>query len=165
MAFPITYATYSASTGLVTTSAGLATTFTGLVLTNPINSPVQLQLTSVTILPVVAQTAALQVGLSLGFNGTTAVTQTTPITPASNLVLGPQQPGKGLAASAATLPTATILGPLITELETGAITTVPVAGIVYPVNIVISPGGYVATYTSAASVASSLAFSFTWQEG
>ena len=164
-------AIYAGATGAITTSAGLATTYTGLVLTNPIGSPVTLTVEQVSIAPIVAQAAARIIGLMVGYSGTTAQTQTTPITPTPVAPVGAfSGSGAGLLASAATITTPT-LAMLLGELDTGAITVVTANIQVIPMRnnngdplIVIPPGGYVAFYTSTASTASSLAFSFTWGE-
>jgi hypothetical protein len=164
MSIPALYSTYSGATGPVTTTAGTATTYTGLVLTNPLNSPVSLQLYSCGFAPLVAQTSALSLGIMTG-NADVAVTQTTPITPVGALT--EEGSGFGLLASSATLPLTPAVLLLLGSLLTGAITTVPQGGgliNLIPYNIILLPGSYVAFYTSAASVATSLAFSFTWGE-
>ena len=150
--------------GGVTTTAGFATTLTGLCLTNPIGSNVNLVMRRVKYGSLIAQTAALEFGLQTGFNLATAVTQTTPAVVASNFVGQPA--GVGLLSSAVTLPTAPTRLILIDTILTGAITTGIFGGNQYELadSIVIPPGGYVATYTSAASVASSLVFGFVWEE-
>lgn len=158
---------YSGISGAVTTTAGTATTYTGLVLTNPLNSRVNLILQGLGYAPLVAQTAAIQLGVMLGYNATTAVTQTTPVTPTSNYVGGAT--GYGLLATAATLPTAPTVAILLGSLLTGAITTVPQGGEFIDLNdgqslIVVPPGGYLAFWTSAASVASSLSLGIQWGE-
>ena len=153
-----------ANTAGVTTSAGFATTCTGLILTNPTGSTVNLVLNKVSYAALVAQTAALIFGLQTGVNPAAQVTQTTPIVPAGNFVGQPQ--GQGLLASAATLSVAPTRLILLDSLLTGAITTLPQGGKMIDMegSLVIPPGGFVATYTSAASVASSLAFGFQWEE-
>jgi hypothetical protein len=167
MAVSIIQAPYSGASGLVTTTAALATTYTGLVLSNPVASTVQLVIQSVSYAPVVAQTSDLTLGLMFGYNSTTNVTQTSPITVVSGVVGGAI--GRGLLANAATLPTAPVLALVLGSLATGAISTVPNDGGFYNLNdgtplIVIPPGGYVAWYTSAASVASSLNLCIQWTE-
>lgn len=167
MAIPYHQGIYSGSTGAVTTSAALATTYTGLCLTNPINSPVSLVLQAISYVPVVAQAAARQLGIMGGYSATTAVTQTTPITPTCNYLGGTA--GYGLLASAATLPAAPTLMFLVAALLTAAITTAPAINGFIDLDdgqplVVIPPGAYLCFYTSTASTASSLAFSFQWGE-
>jgi hypothetical protein len=113
---------------------------------------------------VVAQAAAILIGIQTGFNSGTAVTQTTPLVPLSNFVGQPA--GVGLIASAVTLPTAPTRLILLGSLTTSAITTQIGGGNVIDMegSIVIPPGGYAAFYTSAASAASSLAFGMHWEE-
>ena len=61
-------------------SVGLATTYTGLCLYNPAGSGVNLVLNKVTAAFPVAPAAALAVGIMVGYNASTNVTHTTPIT-------------------------------------------------------------------------------------
>jgi len=153
-----------ATTAPVTTSAGFATTLTGFCLTNPISSNVNLVVNKISWAELVAQTAALTLGIQTGYNTATAVTQTTPLVPLSNFVGQPA--GVGLIASAVTLPTAPTRLILLGSLVTGAITTQIGGGNVVDLegSLIIPPGGYAAFYTSAASVASSLAFGMQWEE-
>ena len=148
----------------VTTTVGFATTLTGMCLANPIGSTVNLVLERVKYATVVAQTAALVFGLQTGYNNNSNVTQTTPLVPLSNFVGQPA--GQGLIASSVTLPTAPTRLILLDTLTTGAITVAMQGGNQYDLegSVVIPPGGYCATYTSAASVASSLVFGFVWEE-
>ena len=148
----------------VTTTAGFATTYTGFCLTNPIGSNVNLVLSKVTYGALVAQTAALVLGIMTGYNNTTAVTQTTPLVPLGNFAGQPA--GVGLIASSVTLPSAPTRLILLDTLLTGAITTSVTGGKVVDLegSVVLPPGGYAAFYTSAASVASSLAFGGMWEE-
>lgn len=164
---PYNQGIYSGTSGAVTTTVGAATTYTGLCLTNPLNSPVTIVLQAMSYAPLVAQTAALQFGIMGGFNSTTQVTQTTPGTVVNNYLGGPV--GFGLLATAATLPTAPKVMFLLDSLITGPITTAPQGGGFIDLDdgqplVVIPPGGYLCFYTSAASVASSLSFSFQWGE-
>lgn len=148
----------------VTTSAGFATTHTGLCLSNPIGSGKNIVLLKVKYGAIVAQAAAISLGIQTGYSASTNVVHTTPMVPLSNLVGSPA--GVGLIDSASTLPIAPTRIILIDTLLTGAITTTPIGGNQYDFNgsIVIPPGGFVATYTSAASTAASLVFGFTWEE-
>lgn len=149
----------------VTTTVGLATTYTGLCLSNPIGSNVNIVLNKAGYGFLVAFPAASTIGLMVGFNGSTNVTHTTPVTPRNQFINGPS--GVGLLDSAATLPTACTLNTIFGAGLTGAITTVP--GVYNGVidlegSIILPPGGYVAFYTSTISGASGCAFSFQWQE-
>lgn len=148
----------------VTTTAAFATTYTGYCLSNPIASTVNLVLTKVSYTPVVAQTAALILGIMTGYSSSTNVTHTTALVPLSNFVGQPA--GTGLIDSSATLPIAPTRLILLDTLLTGAITTTTSGGRLIDMegSVVIPPGGFAAFYTSAASVASSLAFSMMWEE-
>lgn len=147
----------------VTTSVGASLTHTGLCLTNPTGSGVNLVLNTVGIAELVAPAAASIIALATGFSPT-AVTQTTPIVPQGNFVGNVQ--GSGLLASAAILPVAPtvrhVLGAMGTVAATGfglVTQTHELKGV-----IIIPPGGYLCTFTSTASGASGMAFSFTWEE-
>ena len=151
--------------GQVTTVA-LATTYTGLNLTNPIGSGVNIVLNKAGWAFLVAPAAAVAIGLMAGYNASTAVTQTTPVTPKANLI-GTGPIPKGLLASSVTLPTAPTLVTVLGADLTAAITTAPAgaAGIIdLEGSIILPPGGYVAFYTSTASGAASGSFSFSWEE-
>ena len=153
-----------ANLAAVTTSAGFATAYTGFCLTNPIASNVNLVVNKVAYGTIVAQTAALILGVMTGYSASTAVTQTTPLVPLSNFVGQPA--GIGLIASSVTLPIAPTRVKLLDTLTTGAITVSPQGGKIVDLEggIVIPPGGFAAFYTSAASVATSLVFGMDWEE-
>ena len=148
----------------VTTSAAFATTHTGCCLSNPIGSTVNLAVRRVKYGITTAQTAALVFGLQTGYSAATNVTHTTPLVVASNFVGQPA--GTGLLDAASTLPVAPTRLILLDTILTGAITTTVIGGNQYDLqdNIIIPPGGYVATYTSVASVATSMVFGFVWEE-
>lgn len=149
----------------VTTTAGFATTYTGYCLSNPIGSTVNLVVNKIKYAPIVAQTSALLLGLMTGYSASTNVVHTTPLVPLSNFVGQPA--GVGLIDAAATLPIAPTRLILLDSLLTGAITVAPTGGcnvIDMQGSLVVPPGGFVAFYTSAASVTSSLAFGMTWEE-
>jgi len=153
-----------ANIAAVTTTAGFATTLAGFCLTNPIGSTVNLVVNKVSWAELVAQTAALLLGIQTGYSASTAVIQTTPLAPLSNFVGQPA--GVGLIASTVVMPVAPTRLILLGSLTTGAITTQIGGGNVIDLegSIVIPPGGYAAFYTSAASAASSLAFGMQWEE-
>lgn len=149
----------------VTTTVGVATTYVGLCLSNPVGSNINLVLDRVAYSFLVAFPAAATLGIMVGYNSSTNVTHTTPITPRSQFVGAPA--GFGLVDAAATLPTAPYLNNVLGAGLTGAITTgVGSALNILEINgsIIIPPGGYAALYTSTASGASAFAGSFLWQE-
>ena len=149
------------------TTVGLATTYTGLCLSNPITSSVHLSLLSVGYNFIVAFAAGASVGLMTGYNSTTNVTHTTPVTPRNMKFVGSAGTGTGLLDSAATLPTAPTLNLVFGAGLTGAITTTPMglAGLqTIDGLLLLPPGAYVAVYTSTASGTAAGAFSLTWEE-
>ena len=147
----------------ITTSAGLTTTYTGIALTNPTTSTVNCVINKVGYGFNAAPTAVMVV--SLAYNtSTTAVTQTTAITP-RNCFLGGAAP-QGLVASSATFPTAPINSHILGVIGTNAITAINQSTDVidYEGSIVMPPGSYVCLVTSTASAATSFWGSFQWEE-
>lgn len=147
------------------TTVGLATTYTGLCLSNPVGSGKNLSINKVGISFIVAFAAGAHVGLMAGYNASTNVTHTTPVTPRNQLFTSTGG-GVGLLDASATLPTAPIVNIILGSGLTGAITTVPLTSCVYDIDgsIVLPPGGYCAVYTSTASGAAAGGFSFSWEE-
>ncbi len=149
-----------------TTSAGLSTTYTGLVLCNPVGTPVNLVVRAVGLSFGVAFAAAAGVGILTGYNSSTNVTHTTPLTPRSQFI-GATYAGYGLADSSATLPTAPVVNTILMVGVTGAITTVPsIPAQFFDIDgaIILPPGAYAGVYTSTASGASSMIASIMWEE-
>lgn len=156
---------FTASVDPVTTSVAANTTYTGLCLTNPKTSTVNLVVSKVGFAFKVAFSAASTIGIMVGSN-TTAVTQTTPITPISNRV-GQGLTSNGLAASAVTFPSAPTLAYVLGAGLTAAITTTPFGEsnfVDLSESIILPPGSYAALYTSTASGTNSTACSITWEE-
>lgn len=151
------------------TNAGLSASTTGVpVLYNPIGNMYNLVLLKVGYGFLLAQpTAASIIGLATGFNATTALSGTlTTVTPKSRFLNGPAPTGQMFFSAAITLPTIGTLDTVFGVIGTGAITvntSVP-SSYDYDGGLIIPPGGYVHLYTSAASAASSLMASFTWEE-
>src|SRR5713226_7904490 len=85
----------------VVTSAGLATTHTGLVLSNPINSTVNLVLEKIGIAFAVVMTAGTAYGLMCGYNSGTNVTHSVAGTPRSSF-FGAGATGQALVDTGAT---------------------------------------------------------------
>lgn len=149
----------------VTLSAGLATAYTGLALTNPTTSTVNLVVNKVGFATNAVPAAAMVIGIAFN-TSTTAVTQTTAITP-RNCFLGGAAP-QGLVASSVTFPTAPILSHVIGKVDY----------IATPANVfatyttlqdlegalVMPPGSYMCFYGSTASAASSFFASIQWEE-
>lgn len=149
------------------TTVGLATTYTGLVLSNPITSQVYLSLLQAGYNAIVAFAAGASIGLFTGYNLTTNVTHTAPVTPRNQKFVGAAGSGTGLLDSSATLPTAPTLNTVFGAGLTGAITTTPM-GLSGLINIdgliLLPPGAYVGFYTSTASGTAGMALSLTWEE-
>lgn len=149
----------------VTTSAALGTAVTGLILTNPTTSTVNLVPNKVGYAFNAAPAATIVVGLAFN-NSTTAVTQTTAITPRNNF-LGGAAP-QGLVASSVTLPTAGVISHIFGSVDYIAtpvnVLAKNVAVIDLEGSIVMPPGSYIHIYTSTASAASSFFGSIQWEE-
>lgn len=149
----------------VTTTVGVATTYVGICLSNTPGNTVNLVLDKVGFSFLVAWTAAASIGLMTGFNATTAVTHSTPLTPKSSFISGTA--GVGLVDSSATLPTAPTVDHIFGTGLTAAITTAP--GLITSLidlegSIILPPGAYAAIFTSTASGASSFWGSMSWSE-
>lgn len=158
---------FSGSAVGVTTTVSIAVTYTGLILTNPIGSGKNLAILSAGYSFIVAFAAGAHVGLMTGFNASTNVTHTTPVTPRSQLFIGSAGSGVGLLDSSAQMPTAPTVNMIFGSGLTGTITTAPQAGpavIDVAGQIILTPGSYCAFYTSTASGASGSGFSFVWEE-
>jgi hypothetical protein len=152
-------------TGIATT-VGLATTYTGLLLSNPINSPVNLVLNKVGFSFLVAFTAAATLGLMTGYNSGVNVTHTAAATPRSSF-FGLGAAGYGLADTSATMPTAPVVTYAFGSGLTGAISTeqqVSPTIIDLEGSLILPPGAYTGIYTSTASGALSMIASFSWEE-
>lgn len=150
----------------VTTSAGLATATTGLILTNPTTSTVNCVVNKVGYAFIAAPAALIVVGMAFN-TSTTAVTQTTAITP-RNMFLGGAAP-QGLVASSVTLPTAGIISHIFGQVTwitggTGSLLA-PVTNFVdLEGSMILPPGSYCHIYTSTASSASGFFGSISWEE-
>jgi hypothetical protein len=148
------------------TTVGLATTYTGLCLSNPVGSTYNVVVLKASYAFIVAFAAGSVIGLMTGYNSTTNVTHTTPVTPRSQF-FGTGAAGVALLDSSATLPTAPTINTIFGSGFTGAITTTPHTGptiIDIDGSIILPAGAYCAFYTSTASGAAGGAFSFTWAE-
>lgn len=153
----------AASQALVTTTVGLATTYTGLVLSNPINSVVNLAILRASLFQSVLQaTQPEAVALAVGFNAGTNVTHTTPVTPRSNKIGSGLTPA-GLADISATLPTAPFYH---TFLQNSASNTTMNGGQIAYIDgsIILIPGAYILFVTPAQASVAGMWFSFDWEE-
>jgi len=152
--------------GTVTT-VGLATTYTGICLSNPVGNAFNLVVLGAGYAFPVAPAADVVVGLMVGFNGTTNVTHTTPITPKSSFVGAAAGAPTALVDAAAGLPTAPWIERILGKVDTGALTvatqsaqaTSAIEG-----GIILAPGGYVAIYTSTVANTAGFFGSFQWAE-
>lgn len=147
-----------------TTTVGLNTTYVGLVLSNPLGNAVNLVINKVSIGWTVIAAAVDTIGIAVGYNATTNVTHTVAVTtaPASTLFgVGPLATAK--ADTSATLPTAPVYYCFLAN--TPAATTNPPGGVFdLQGSLIIPPGGYVCTVTTAASAAAAFLASFQWSE-
>ena len=154
---------YAANVSVATTSVGLSTTYTGLSLANPVGSGVNMVLLYATLMQSVIQSTQVEAyAIATGYNATTNVTHTTPVTPRSALV-GTSTTPNGLADSSSTLPTAPFYTMFLTQTQI-------VAGNAGTViadlggSIILAPGAYAAFVTPAQASVAGLWFSFTWEE-
>lgn len=154
--------------GGTTTTVGLTTTYTGLCLSNPATSNANLALLHVGCGVVGAPTALSSLGLMAGWATAGVAVHTTPLIAHNsfwNSTSGVN--GQALIDGAATLVgTPYVIQSFGTMPITGAtaqVVNAPVSGISYDMNgaLVLSPGGWVALYTSTVIT---IIASFMWAE-
>lgn len=146
-----------------TTSVGLATTYVGLCLSNPVGNTKNLAILKVGMAVVVVPAAFQGFGLAVGYNASTNVTHTTPVTPKSSL-FGTGASPTALADTSATLPTAPIYHTFVGNSAAATSAPTNIAVLDLEGSLVIPPGGYVCTVTTTASGASGFLASFSWME-
>ena len=153
------------STAAGTTVAGNATVVTGtVVVSNPINSPVNLALNKV-MAGLAAAGAAGFVAISTGYNSGTNVTHTTPLTVKNNYI-GAGAAGYALADAAATMPTAPVYAHILGGIGTLAATGFGLQQAFYfdlEGSIILPPGGYALVTTSSIQT-TALVASIQWEE-
>jgi hypothetical protein len=151
----------------VVTSVGVTAAYTGLALTNPLGSTVNVVLLKAGYaFKIVQPTAALIIGLMTSYSASTAVTQTTPITPA-NCFVGVGAAGTGLLASSVTAPVAWTVRHIFGSVGTAALSvpvTQPPCFFDLEGSIILPPGAAVAFFTDVISGAAGFFGSFSWEE-
>jgi hypothetical protein len=155
----------AANTAAVASVAIAATTYTGLVLANPIGSTVNLVVLKANWAASAAISVADVLVLETGYNASTNVTHTTPITPA-NTFIGVGASGVGLVDSVATLPTAPVSRVILCSggtLATTGYAQGPTGALDLEGSIILPPGAYIAFATSSANTAAWW-FSLSWEE-
>jgi len=155
----------STTTVAGTTVAGNATGITGtIVLSNPVNSPVNLVVNKV-MAGLAAVGAAGFFALSTGYNNTTNVTHTTALTVKNNYI-GVGATGYGLVDTAATLPTAPTYSHIIGGIGTLAASSIalqPAYTLDLEGSLILPPGAY-ALITTSAIQTSAVTGSIQWEE-
>ena len=155
-----------ANQSVTATTAGLATAYTGLCISNAPGNTVNVVLTKIGWSLLVVQAAVASIALALGYNASTAVTHTTPVTPRSNF-FGTGASPQALADVSCTLPTAPVYTHLLGSALTGAVTTVPQVAPTFvdlEGSVILPPGAYAIIATSSVSAAASFWGSFSWME-
>lgn len=148
-----------------TSTVGLATTYVGLVVSNPVGNLVNLAINKVSFGWTVIAAAVDTVGIAIGFNASTNVTHTTPVTAGGigSTIYGVGPAPTAKADTSATLPTAPVYYAFLGNTPT-AITN-PNGGVIdLEGSLLIPPGGYVLTATTAASPTSAFLASIQWEE-
>ena len=155
----------STATAAGTTVAGNVVGVTGtVVLSNPVNSPVNLAVTKV-FAGLAAAGAAGLMALSTGYNSATNVTHTTPLTVKNNYI-GVGSAGFGLVDAAATLPTAPTYYHMFGGIGTVAATAFGLQQAFYvdlEGSLILPPGGYTLITTSAIQTTAVIG-SIQWEE-
>jgi hypothetical protein len=152
-------------TGLTTTATG------GLILNNPIGNTKNLVLRSATVGLILAQTNASVIGIGVGYSASVAIAGTLTVIASQPCLVGPGGPAasSGILYSSAsvTLQATPVLARILGSVSTGAL-TVDQETAIGPVDlqgsIVLQPGAFACFTSSAAGTASSMFFSFTWEE-
>lgn len=145
-----------------TTTAGLATTYVGLVVSNPVGNPWNLAILKVSYAWTVIASAVNGVGIAVGFNPATNITHSAAITPASTIYgVGPTPTAK--ADTGAALVTAPVYFMFLGDTP-GASTNPATIVVDLEGSLIIPPGGYVCTVTTAVSQTASFWASMMWEE-
>ena len=149
-------------TGLTATATG------GLILSNPLGNTKNLAVRSCAIGLLVAQTNASIMGLMYAYSPSVAIAGTlTVVASQPGLVNGPLATGVLYSSASVTLQSTPVLAKVIGSFGTGALTTQTNSGlgpVILESSIILIPGAALAFYGTGAGTASSLLFSFTWQE-
>lgn len=151
-------------TGVTSTAvtSGTTTAILSILLSNPVNSPVNLVLNKVGYTISVAPAAVMPMFLGVGYNSGTNVTHTTALT-VRNAYVGVGAAGYGLVDSSFTVPTAPnfthLLGSVFTTLSSNSPTFVDLEG-----SIILPPGGYAGIFSTVASGTSGFFGSISWEE-
>lgn len=156
---------FSASVQAVaTTTVGLATTYTGLVISNPVTSSINMILNKVSLMQSVIQSTQVEAfAIAVGFNATTNVTHTTPLTTRSNKI-GSGLVSVGLADISATLPTAPFYHTFVSNTATATQNSAGALVDDLEGSIILPPGGYALWVTPAQASVAGMWFSFNWEE-
>lgn len=154
----------AANQAVATTTVGLATTYTGLVLSNPITSSVNLEILQASLMQSVIQAVQVEAfAIATGFNASTNVTHTTPVTPVSCLV-GATASNVGLADVSATLPTAPTYDTFLCNSATATANSTGPVVIDINGSIILKPGAYALFVSPAQASVAGMWFSFKWAE-
>ena len=148
------------NTSAVALTAGTSTTFTGLAISNPTANTVNLVLRSMRIGKTAAASAATVVGVMVGAGALTA--SLTPV----NRKFGSTATSVMLATAGQTLPATPAFVQPVCSYGTVATTGYASVGTMetdFDGDIILQPGQFLATYSSAANTAAYI-FSFTWEE-
>jgi hypothetical protein len=143
----------------VTTTAGTAATFTGLAVGNPAGSGFNLAINKITITQAAALTASTNIGVMYGPGAITASLTVN----ANRFVGGRASVTNATAGQTITAPT---LWQLLAGSGSGAMTVpgiFPSVTVDLEGSLIIPPGDFIASYTSAVSTAA-LLFFFAWEE-
>lgn len=146
------------------TTSGTTTVQTGILISNPINSPVNLVVNKVGY-SLFAVGAASTFFLGVGYNSTTNITNTTPLT-VRNAYVGVGSAGFGIASSSWTAPTAmnfaiplgSVGSVATTSWAEGPANVFDIEG-----SIILPPGAYAAILTNVAQT-SNFFGSIAWEE-
>ena len=149
-----------ANQAAVATSAALTTTWTGLLVGNPTTSTVNLVMLGFGYANTAVPSAATTLGIMTG----TGASVTASLTPRNRYVGGAA--ANALSNAGQTLPGTPVLEQVFASVGTLAVTGYTILGsnwIWLDGSLVLPPGTFVATYSTAANTAAWI-FSFLWEE-
>jgi hypothetical protein len=155
-------ATPAGVTSTAVTSGSTTTSIIGILLSNPINSPVNLVLNKVGYTVTVAPASDAPMFLGVGYSSGTNVTHTTPLTVRNGFV-GVGTAGYGAADSSFTVPTGPnfthVIGEVFTTLTSNGPTIFDLEG-----SVILPPGAYAGIFSTIAAGTSGFFGSMAWEE-
>lgn len=144
-------------------TSGTTTVAVGILLSNPVNTTVNLVINKVGFSVVVAPASAMPMFLGVGYNSGTNVTHTTPITP-RNLYTGVGATGVGLVDASFTMPTAPNFTHVLGNVAATTVASQTPVMVDLDGSVILPPGAYAGIFSTVAAGASGFFGSISWEE-